>query len=134
MKEIQDLYPCFYGGGGSCAFDRRKFLELGGFDPLYEPFYYEDTDLGFQAWKRSWKVFYQPRSVVYHEHRGTIGRRFSRERIERVLKKNCLLWSWKNIHEGSRLSGHFVQSYVAALLSLLIGDSPERTNLSGWSR
>ncbi len=131
-KEIQDLYPCFYGGGGSCAFDRRKFLELGGFDPLYEPFYYEDTDLGFQAWKRGWKVFYQPRSVVYHEHRGTIGRRFSRERIERVLKKNCLLWSWKNIHEGSRLFGHFVQSYVAALLSLVIGDSPERTNLSGW--
>src|SRR6478672_12928383 len=27
---ISDLYPCFYGGGGSCAFDRKKFLELGG--------------------------------------------------------------------------------------------------------
>ncbi len=129
---IQDLYPCFYGGGGSCAFDRRKFLELGGFDSLYEPFYYEDTDLGYQAWKRGWKVFYQPRSVVYHEHRGTIGRRFSAARIERVLKKNCLLWSWKNIHECRRLSGHFLHSYAAALLSLLMGDSPERTNLTGW--
>ena len=71
--EIDDLFPCFYGGGGSCAFDRRKFLELGGFDPLYEPFYLEDTDLGYQAWKCGWKVLYQPRSVVYHEHRGTIG-------------------------------------------------------------
>jgi GT2 family glycosyltransferase len=129
---IHDLYPCFYGGGGSCAFDRRKFLELGGFDPLYEPFYYEDTDLGYQAWKRGWKVFYQPKSVVHHEHRGTIGRRFSSARIERVLKKNCLLWSWKNIHEWRRLAGHFVHGYAAALLSLLIGDSPERTNLSGW--
>jgi O-antigen biosynthesis protein len=129
---IRDLYPCFYGGGGSCAFDRRKFLSLGGFDPLYEPFYYEDTDLGYQAWKRGWKVFYQPRSVVYHEHRGTIGRRFSAARIERVLKKNCLLWSWKNIHEWRRLSGHFVHAYAAALLSLFIGDSPERANLAGW--
>jgi len=25
--EIQELYPCFYGGGGSCAFDRRTVPE-----------------------------------------------------------------------------------------------------------
>src|SRR5450755_1812992 len=46
---ISDVYPCFYGGGGSCAFDRRKFLELGGFDELLRPFYLEDTDLGYLA-------------------------------------------------------------------------------------
>ena len=56
---IQDAYPCFYPGGGSSAFDRRKFLELGGFDSLLHPFYLEDTDLGFMAWKRGWKVLYQ---------------------------------------------------------------------------
>ena len=27
-ETIDTLWPCFYGGGGSCAFDRRKFLEL----------------------------------------------------------------------------------------------------------
>ncbi len=26
--EITGLYPCFYGGGGSCAFDRAKFLAI----------------------------------------------------------------------------------------------------------
>ena len=36
---INRRYPCFYGGGGSCAFDRRKFLALGGFDELLAPFY-----------------------------------------------------------------------------------------------
>ena len=61
---ITGLFPCFYGGGGSCAFDRRKFLELGGFDELLAPFYLEDTDLGYLAWKRGWKVLYQPRSIV----------------------------------------------------------------------
>src|SRR5438067_8585722 len=24
--EVDRLFPCFYGGGGSCAFDRRKFF------------------------------------------------------------------------------------------------------------
>ena len=66
----------------------RKFLELGGFDALLAPFYLEDTDLGYLAWKRGWKVLYQPRSVVYHEHRGTIGKRFREEQIQAVLKKN----------------------------------------------
>src|SRR5579862_1785303 len=131
---ITDLYPCFYGGGGSCAFDRRKFLELGGFDELLAPFYLEDTDLGYLAWKRGWKVLYQARSVVYHEHRGTIGRRFSEARIQAVLRKNYLLFCWKNIHDWRRLAGHFFFMYAGALASLISGDAPGRASLAGWGR
>ena len=131
---MDDLFPCFYGGGGSCAFDRAKFLELGGFDGLFAPFYLEDTDLGFRAWKRGWKTLYQPRSVVYHEHRGTIGKRFSEERIEAVLKKNYLLFSWKNIHEWRRLSEHFVFAWAGAVLAVIFGDVPLRPNLAALWR
>ena len=122
-------YPCFYGGGGSCAFDRRKFLELGGFDPLFEPFYLEDTDLGYMAWKRGWKVLYQPASVVCHEHRGTIGKRFRDAQIQAVLKKNHVLFCWKNIHEWKRLVSHFAFLYAGALVSVFFGDEPGRANL-----
>jgi len=108
--KVDQLFPCFYGGGGSCAFDRRKFLELGGFDEILAPFYLEDTDLGFLAWKRGWKVLYQPASVVYHEHRGTIGKRFSAAYIDSVLKKNFILFAWKNIHGHARLGSHFLFS------------------------
>jgi GT2 family glycosyltransferase len=131
---IQIPFPCFYGGGGSCAFDRHKFLEIGGFDELLRPFYLEDTDLSFQAWKRGWKVLYQPRSVVYHEHRGTIGKHFSQSAIDRVLKKNFILFCWKNIHEWPRLSSHFFFTFAGALLSVLFGDSPERANFAGFWR
>lgn len=131
---VQKLYPCFYGGGGSCAFDRRKFLEVGGFDELLAPFYLEDTDLGFLAWKRGWKILYQPASVVYHEHRGTIGRRFSGAYIQAILKKNFLLFTWKNIHEWRRLAAHFFFTWAGAMLSWLFGDSPERSNFSGVAR
>ena len=120
---IRQLYPCFYGGGGSCAFDRRKFLELGGFDELLKPFYLEDTDLGYLAWKRGWKVLYQPASVVYHEHRGTIGKRFSEAYIQSVLKKNFLLFTWKNIHDWRWFGSHFFFTWGGATLSWLAGDS-----------
>ena len=125
---IDDLFPCFYGGGGSCAFDRGKFLELGGFDPLLHPFYLEDTDLGYLAWKRGWKVLYQPRSTVYHQHRGTIGKVFGEERIQAVLKKNYVLFCWKNIHEWPRLASHFFFAWTGALLSVIFGDAPGRPN------
>jgi GT2 family glycosyltransferase/glycosyltransferase involved in cell wall biosynthesis len=108
--KVDQLFPCFYGGGGSCAFDRRKFLSLGGLDELLAPFYLEDTDIGFLAWKRGWKVLYQPASVVHHEHRGTIGKRFSVAYIDSVLKKNFILFAWKNIHGWGRLGGHFLFS------------------------
>ncbi|HLJ14315.1 MAG TPA: glycosyltransferase [Bryobacteraceae bacterium] len=131
---IHEPYPCFYGGGGSCAFDKRKFFALGGFDPLLDPFYLEDTDLGYLAWKRGWKVLYQPNSVVFHEHRGTIGKRFTDAQIQAVLKKNFLLFTWKNIHEWSRLGPHFLYGFAGAAVSLLFGDSPERASVAGFGR
>lgn len=131
---IQDSYPCFYPGGGSSAFDRRKFLELGGFDSLLRPFYLEDTDLGFMAWKRGWKVLYQPRSIVFHEHRGTIGKTFAPSYIASILKKNFVLFCWKNIHQWRKLLSHFANSWADAVVSVVMGDSPERTNLLGLWR
>jgi GT2 family glycosyltransferase/glycosyltransferase involved in cell wall biosynthesis len=123
---VEALYPCFYGGGGSCAFDRRKFLELGGFDEIFAPFYLEDTDLGYRAWKRGWRVLYQPRSRVWHEHRGTIGKKFSRGYIDGVVRRNFLLFCWKNVHEPGRLVEHFFYSWAGAALSWFNGDSLER--------
>jgi len=109
---IAGPYPCFYAGGGSSAFDRRKFLELGGFDELFAPFYFEDADLGYMAWKRGWKVLYEPRSLAWHEHRGTIGRHHSAAYIDGMVRRNRLLFCWKNIHEWRRLAEHLM--YVVA--------------------
>ncbi len=127
--ELRGPYPCFYGGGGSCAFHRDKFLELGGFDELLKPFYLEDTAIGYMAWKRGWKVLYEPRSVVFHEHRGTIGKRFREREIQAVLKKNYLLFVWKNIHEWPKLAEHFFYAAAGAVWSAWAGDAFGRANM-----
>ncbi|MGA8593537.1 MAG: glycosyltransferase [Bryobacteraceae bacterium] len=132
--EIAGEFPCFYAGGGSSAFDRGKFLELGGFDPILKPFYYEDTDLGLMAWKRGWKVLYQPLSIVYHEHRGTIGRKFSASYIQSILKRNAALFVWKNIHDWRLLASHFPFLALSCLRSFILGDAPQSFNFSGFAR
>ncbi len=131
---IQEPYPCAYAGGGSSAIDRRKFLQLGGFDELLRPFYYEDTDLGLMAWKRGWKLLYQPKSVVFHEHRGTIGKTFSRAYIESVLKKNVILYCWKNIHDWRWFSGHLLTCFTSSTKALLSGERQGRHTFTGIGR
>jgi GT2 family glycosyltransferase len=131
---VREPFPCFYGGGGSCAFDRRKFLELGGFDELLRPFYMEDTDIGYLAWKRGWRALYQPASIVYHEHRGTIGKKFSAEYIQSIVLKNFLVFTWKNIHGWPRLAGHFFFAAAGSVISVLFGETLERPSLPALAR
>src|ERR1700689_2297219 len=126
--------PASTAGGGAWPFIPRKFLELGGFDPVLAPFYLEDTDLGFLAWKRGWKVMYQPASVVHHEHRGTIGKRFSGDYIEAILRKNYLLFCWKNIHGWGRLGPHFLFSFAGAIMTGWAGNVPGRVSAGGIAR
>ena len=125
-EQVDELFPTFYAGGGSSAYDRLKVLELGGFDEILAPFYMEDVDLSYMAWKRGWINLYAPGSVVHHEHRGTIGRHFSPDFIERVLQKNRLLFAWKNMHHWGRLTAHFGWLYADLWISLVAGPSNGR--------
>jgi glycosyltransferase involved in cell wall biosynthesis len=51
-----------------------------------------------------------------------------------VLKKNYLLFCWKNIHEWPRLASHLLFGYTGALLAIAFGDIPLRPNLNAWWR
>jgi GT2 family glycosyltransferase len=96
----------FWAGGGSCAFDRRKYLEVGGLDTLYDPFYVEDVDLSYQAWKRGWKCLLAPASRVVHKHRATSSRKFTTSFVENITRRNLYLFLWKNVTDRSMLFDH----------------------------
>jgi GT2 family glycosyltransferase len=83
--------------GAAFAVDRFRFLELQGFDDLFKPFYYEDTDLGFRAWRRGWKCIVVPEARVTHYHAGTIARSFKQLRVSAIRKRNRLFYLWKNL-------------------------------------
>ncbi len=90
--EIHSLF----GLGGAIAFRRERFLALGGFDPLYRPFYHEDVDLGLTAWRRGWKVLVEPRSRVTHSDGGTIGRHFAPFGVKVARRRHRILCGWKH--------------------------------------
>lgn len=59
--------PTAYLSGANALICREKLMELNGFDEVFSPFYSEDVDLSFRAWKQGWKCFYDHQAVCYHE-------------------------------------------------------------------
>ena len=104
----EDLhYPIFFAGGGASAYDRRRFLELGGFDEaVFSPVYIEDVDLGYRAWRRGWPSILAPASRVHHKHRGTTRRRWSEATIHSFFVKNLAALVWKNVSSWRMLVVH----------------------------
>ncbi|MDD4182239.1 MAG: glycosyltransferase [Candidatus Omnitrophica bacterium] len=92
---IMDKSFTFSTGNG--AFDRKKFLELGGFDELYLPGRYEDVDFCFRGWKSGFKGIYEPASVIYHKGYASFKVAFSDKEIQKTVFRNSLLFMWKNI-------------------------------------
>lgn len=58
-------------GSAACLLVRADlFAEVGGFDPIYSPAYYEDVDLCFKLRERGFTTVYEPRSRVVHVRGG----------------------------------------------------------------
>jgi GT2 family glycosyltransferase len=91
--------------GPVLAVDRAKFLEVGGYDPIFFPGRIEDLDLGFRGWMAGWKGYYVPGSVAYHRGFGSFGPAFGRSGCDRLAARNSLIFAWKNL-SGRRLAGH----------------------------
>src|SRR5215831_16130874 len=106
-EQSSEAIPVFWAGGGSCAIDRKKYLELGGFDSLYHPFYLEDTDLSYQAWKRGWQSLLAPGSRVIHKHRSSTAK-FGSDFVENTIRKNQFLFAWKTVTDLSMLLEHIL--------------------------
>lgn len=93
--------------GGACIIDKKKFLTLSGFNPLYSPFYWEDIDLSYRAYKRGWRVIFDPNIVVDHKHQSTIGKYFKKSTIKIIAFRNQFIFIWKNITNRDLLMSHF---------------------------
>jgi GT2 family glycosyltransferase len=113
----QALYSMF-ASGGSAMFDRQKFLELGGFDSLLLPAYWEDVDISYRAWKRGYKILYEPRSVVRHRVSSTM-RKVNQRKMRRIQQRNRLIYHWINLHDRGLFLSHLLWMTLLALTSPL---------------
>lgn len=83
--------------GGSGAFRKSIWEKLGGFNELYNPFYWEDIDLSYRALKSGYKILFEPKSVVVHEHeKGAIKNTYSDFEVKTIAYRNQFIFVWEN--------------------------------------
>jgi GT2 family glycosyltransferase len=120
--------------GGSGAFRRSIWNELGGMDRVFNPFYWEDIDISQRAIEKGYRILFDKQSIVYHYHEsGVIASRYSQNQIKMIAFRNQFYFVWKHIPLGyfsvhvfwtgirllqsiGKREQNFIQGYVHALL------------------
>jgi GT2 family glycosyltransferase len=118
-----DRIPTAWVSGGSGAFRKSMWNQLGGMDTLYSPFYWEDIDVSYRARKAGWRTLFEPKSVVHHYHEeGKIKREFSPTDVKRIVYRNQFIFIWKNVMDMNILLAHIVWTPVRIIQALFRGD------------
>lgn len=108
-----------FASGGSMALRKSMFLALGGFLPIFKPFYSEDADLGIRAWRRGWPTLFEPESLVIHGRKGAIAENVTPRQIRRIRERNRFLLEW--IHLPARdLVLFVIPRYILRLFGRLL--------------
>lgn len=108
LPSLEGEIPLFFASGGASFYHAEKLRLLGGFDPIYHPFYVEDLDLSYRAWKAGWKCLMEPGTRVYHETSSTIGSLHRKRRIKFIGDRNRTLFLWLNITDRSLVLRYFL--------------------------
>lgn len=130
-KEEKKMVNSFYVSGGSGLFRKSIWKELGGMDEkLLSPFYWEDIDICYRAYKRGYVCLWTPNSHIIHNHESTVSK-IKKSKVDLIRERNQLIVIWKNVHSKNmirkhvagvlrRLSSHpgYIKVIIVALLRL----------------
>jgi len=113
-----------YAGGGSSLYRTALLRRYVRTARDYAPFYWEDADWGARAWAEGWQVLFCPESHAHHHHRSTIGKYYEPAEIDRIVRRNAVLFDLRNGLSGQAVGMQFHR--IAAL------PKNSRRELSGW--
>lgn len=106
--------------GGSCAVRKSIWEKLKGMDELYNPFYWEDIDISYRAQKSGYKVLFEKKCVVVHEHeKGAIAKTFLQKKVREIAFRNQIFFTWLNATDQNIIVDHILWLPVFLLKSLL---------------
>ncbi len=66
LPQYEFRRPVDFCSGAFLVTTRSLFRQLGGFNRMYSPAYYEDCDYCMQVWEAGFSVIYEPRAVIRH--------------------------------------------------------------------
>ncbi|HEX4886909.1 MAG TPA: glycosyltransferase family 2 protein [Luteibaculaceae bacterium] len=106
---------------GAAALVRSDYLrQLGGFDEVYSPFYFEDVDLGIRAWRSGWVCLFDQQAKCYHPLSVTIKSHHKLGYIREITRRNKLILNHLHL-DGWRRTVWMVNSRLHFAAAFLTG-------------
>ena len=111
--------------GGAGVFRKKIWQTLGGMNPLYNPFYWEDIDICYRALKAGYKLVFERNSAVIHiQNKGAIRSTYTNIEINKIAYRNQIIFVWLNITDALFLIEHFLYLPVHLVRSIMKHDVP----------
>jgi GT2 family glycosyltransferase len=92
-------HPTLYAVGCCVVCERAGFLALGGYDATFAPFFWEDVDLGYRAWRRGMAILHVPEASCRHDGSATLREQYTLEERERVFFRHRVLFHLRNLQD-----------------------------------
>lgn len=119
-EEMKNGLYTMYLSGANALLDRKKFIEIGGFNELFSPFYVEDFELSLRAWRRGWKCYYDYQSVCRHQVSISIKSKAKKNNIKKFYNRNKMYLHAIHLPAAKRYTYYF-QLFFEGLAKLAMG-------------
>ncbi len=112
-KDIPKLgLKTFFNSDASCAINRKKFIELNGYDnknlPISEDMYY-----AYKVIINGYKIKYCADSIIYHSHNFTLKEIYERYKLTgKFFKENSYLDNYGTTESGFNLAKYILKRII----------------------
>jgi GT2 family glycosyltransferase len=104
-----------YGSAAALMVRADFWADAGGFDERFDPMYYEDTDLCFEARRRGLRVMYEPRAHVVHVEGATAGvDESSSHKRHQLQNRPKFVEKWHSVLAAQHLENDLANLWLAA--------------------
>lgn len=87
-SDAKESLLTMYLSGANALISKNVFLEIGGLQEMFSPFYIEDYELSLRAWRLGYKCYYEHNAICRHKTSTTIRSSSKKKWIETIYNRN----------------------------------------------
>jgi GT2 family glycosyltransferase len=116
----QNLVYSFILSGANSLVSRKKMIELGKYNELFNPYYFEDADLGLTAWRSGYKLYYEEEAVCRHSGSETVKKQ-TLNKVKLIAIRNRILLHYLHLN-GIELFIFFLRTLFKTSFKVILFD------------
>ena len=116
-EEMKEGIFTMYLSGANAFLNKKIFLDIGGFNEMFSPFYVEDFELSLRAWRLGYVCYFDYSAVCRHKTSSTVASSQKRKQVKKIYNRNKMFLHAIHLSAAKRKLW-FVQLFAECLLHL----------------